>query len=99
MNNNYFTIYFGKSILDKKNNSKNLNISFVIKKKIGGSVKRNKIRRKLKSAVQRILESDDTVNLNYTYVIFGKERVYSEKFSAIFNETAEIFNKIKKLNH
>jgi len=99
LNNNYFTIYFGKSILDKKNNSKNLNISFVIKKKIGGSVKRNKIRRKLKSAVQRILESDDTVNLNYTYVIFGKERVYSEKFSAIFNETAEIFNKIKKLNH
>ena len=99
LNNNYFTIYFGKNILDKKKNTKSLNISFVIKKKIGGAVKWNKIKRKLKSAVQKILANDDAVNLNYTYLIFGKERVYSEKFSAIFNETSEIFNKIKKLNH
>ena len=33
LNNNYFTIYFGKNILDKKKNTKSLNISFVIKKK------------------------------------------------------------------
>ena len=40
LSNKYVTIFFGN--LDNKNN-KNLNISFVTKKKIGNAVKRNKI--------------------------------------------------------
>ena len=47
LNTKYFTIYFSKN---SKNFSKYLNISFVMKKKIGNAVKRNKIRRKLKDS-------------------------------------------------
>ena len=56
LNTKYFTIYFKKnSNSPEKSLDKYLNISFVMKKNIGNAVKRNKIKRKLKSAVQKIL--------------------------------------------
>ena len=51
LNTKYFTIYFDKNL---KNFSKYLNISFVMKKNIGNAVIRNRIKRKLKYAVQKI---------------------------------------------
>ena len=47
-----------------------------MKKKIGNSVIRNKIKRKLKSAVQKILQKKSPIDLDYTYVIFGKNNIY-----------------------
>jgi len=46
ISNKYFTIFFNK-LLNKDN--KNLNVSFVTKKKLGNAVKRNKIKRRLKN--------------------------------------------------
>ena len=65
ISNKYVTIFFGK--LDKKN-QKNLNISFVTKKKIGNAVKRNKIKRRLRNimneAVKKIsIKSDFSILL------------------------------------
>jgi len=77
INNKYFTIYFHKN---STNLNKYLNISFVTKKKIGNAVTRNKIKRKLKSAVQKNLNNKRLIDLNYTYVIFGKNNVYKDKF-------------------
>ena len=95
----YFTIYFDKNSNNFKNNiSKYLNISFVMKKKIGNSVIRNKIKRKLKSAVQKTINKRQDIDLNYTYVIFGKNNVYKDKFALIHNEVNEIFKKIKKMS-
>ncbi len=95
INNKYFTIYF-----DKNRNSKfgkYLNISFVMKKNIGNAVKRNKIKRKLKYAVQKILNENTLINLNYTYVIFGKNNVYKDKFAYVFEELNTTFKKIKQV--
>ena len=74
-----------------------MNISFVMKKKIGNAVKRNRIKRKLKHAVQKILKEKQLINLNYTYVIFGKNNVYKDKFANIFFEVNEVFKKINKM--
>ncbi len=52
---NYFSIYASKNFFDPKIKN-NLLISFVMKKKIGNAVKRNKIRRKLKAIVQKLLK-------------------------------------------
>ena len=93
INTKYFTIYFNKN---STSSSKNLNISFVMKKSIGNSVIRNKIKRKLKSAVQKILKEKQLIDLNYTYVIFGKNNVYKDKFSLVLNEVNEMFKKINK---
>ena len=91
----YFTIYFDKNL---KNINKYLNISFVMKKKIGNAVKRNKIKRKLKSAVQKILQKNQLIDLDYTYVIFGKNNVYKDKFVLVLNEMNMVFKKIKQSN-
>ena len=93
----YYTIYFDKN---SKNVNKYLNISFVMKKKIGNAVIRNKIKRKLKYAVQKIVKENKIIDLNYTYVIFGKNNVYKDKFENVLNEVNDTFKKIKKIeNH
>jgi len=94
LNTKYYTIYFDKN---SKNLNKYLNISFVMKKKIGNAVTRNKIKRKLKYAVQKIVRENKLIDLNYTYVIFGKNNVYKDKFENVLNEVNETFKKIKKM--
>ena len=86
---------------DKNSNTLNkiLNISFVMKKKIGNAVVRNKVKRKLKYVVQKISQNKDAIDLNCTYVIFGKNNVYKDKFKNVFNEVSETFKKIKKINN
>ena len=96
INTKYFIIYFDKTSTNtEKSSHKYLNISFVMKKKIGNAVKRNKIKRKLKSAVQEIL-NNNIIDLNYTYIIFGKNNVYKDKFKLVVDEVNKIFNKINK---
>jgi len=94
INTKYFTIYFDKN---PKNFNKLLNISFVMKKNIGNAVIRNKIKRKLKSAVQKVLKEKQSVDLNYTYVIFGRNNVYKDKFQLIFDEVNDMFKRIKQI--
>ena len=98
LNRKYFTIYFGKNSKEFDTNDHNhLNISFVIKKNIGNAVIRNKIKRKLKNAVQKISKKKQLINLNYTYIIFGKNNVYKDKFTNVLNEVNETFKKIKQI--
>ena len=96
INTKYFTLYFDKN---SKNLNKYLNISFVMKKNIGNAVVRNKIKRKLKYAVQKISNKKKLIDLNYTYVIFGKNNVYKDKFDSVFVEVNEAFKKIKKMEN
>jgi len=99
LNTKYFTIYFDKNLSGiKKNDRKILNISFVMKKNIGNAVKRNKIKRKLKAIVQKILKEQHSLDLNYTYVIFGKNNVYKDKFPLIFREANDVFKRIKQMD-
>ena len=97
INNKYFNIYFDKNLGNSKKNKKVLNISFVMKKKLGNAVKRNKIKRKLKAAVQKILREKETVDLNRTYVIFGRNNVYKDKFHLIYSEVNDVFKKINQM--
>jgi len=92
----YFTIFFDKNL---KNFNKYLNISFVMKKKVGNAVIRNKIKRKLKYAVQKISKEKELIDLNYTYVIFGKNNVYKDKFANVLSEVNETFEKIRQINN
>jgi len=94
INTKYFTVYFDKN--SKNGFNKYLNISFVMKKNIGNAVTRNKIKRKLKHAVQKISKEKRIIDLNYTYVIFGKNNVYKDKFALVLNEVNEMFKKINK---
>ena len=99
INTKYFTVYFDKNLKNFKDNvNKYLNISFVMKKNVGNAVMRNKIKRKLKSAVLKISRKKQLIDLNYTYVIFGKNNVYKDKFALVLNEVNETFKKIKQMD-
>ena len=95
LNTKYFTIYFDRNL---KKFNRYLNISFVMKKKLGNAVTRNKIKRKLKSAVLKISKEKQLIDPNYTYVIFGKNNVYKDKFSLVFSEVNKTFGKIEQLD-
>ena len=91
----FFSIFAAKSFLKPKN-KKNLLISFVMKKKIGNAVKRNKIRRKLKAIVQILLKKRGAIDKDYTYIVFGKSNAYTQKHDLLLSIMEKCFGKIKK---
>ena len=90
----YFSIFAAKNFFEAKNKN-NLIISFVMKKKIGNAVKRNKIRRKLKAIVIKLLKKRGAINKDYTYIVFGKPKAYKEKQDVLLPIMTKCFNKIK----
>ena len=90
----FFSIFAAKNFIKEKSKN-NLRISFVMKKKIGNAVKRNKIRRKLKAIVQKLLKIKSAINKDYTYIVFGKPKAYKEKQNILLPAMVECFKKIK----
>ena len=97
INNDCFTIYRSKNFLDKNNENKKLYISFVMRKKIGNAVKRNRIKRKLRSTVQKLLKINSAINLDYVYVIFGKDKAYREYNNSLYEKMKKSFKRMQSL--
>ena len=91
----YFSIFAAKNFF-KPNYKSNILISFVMKKKIGNAVKRNKIRRKLKANVQKLLKKKGGINRDYTYIVFGKSNAYAQKQNVLLQLMERSFSKLKK---
>ena len=91
----YFSIFAAKNFFKAKQKA-NLLISFVMKKKIGNAVKRNKIRRKLKAIVQKLLKKRGAINKDYTYIVFGKSNAYAQKHDVLLPLMEKSFSKLKK---
>jgi len=92
ISNKYLTIFFGQ--LAEKND-KELNISFVAKKKqINSAVKRNKIKRRLRNivneAVQKML-----INFNYSYLVIAKITMLNNEYTLIKDTLFQEFKRIK----
>ena len=65
-----------------------------MKKKIGNAVKRNRIKRKLRSIVQKLSKISGAINLNYTYIVFGKAKSYKENHESLYGTMEKGFKKI-----
>ena len=94
IHSDFFSIFAAKNFIQQKNKN-NLIISFVMKKKIGNAVKRNKIRRKLKAIVMKLLKIKGAINKDYTYIVFGKSNAYGKKQDVLLSAMIKCFNKIK----
>ena len=79
ISNKYITIFFGQ--LSNKNNKK-LNISFVTKKKLGNAVKRNKIKRRLKSIMNDAVKKI-SLNFDYSYLVIAKLTMLNNEYTKI----------------
>ena len=91
----YFSIFAAKNFFKAKQKS-NLLISFVMRKKIGNAVKRNKIKRKLKAIVQKLLKKRGAINKDYTYIVFGKSNAYAQKHDVLLPLMEKSFSRLKK---
>ena len=91
----YFSLFAAKNFIKPKQKN-NLLISFVMKKKIGNAVKRNKIRRKLKAIVQKLLKKKGAINRDYTYIVFGKSNAYDQNQSVLMPLMEKSFIKLIK---
>jgi len=60
---------------------------------------RNKIKRRLRSAIQKRLKNNKFIDTNYSYIIFGKSKTFTEKYSIISDELDKTFFKINKINN
>ena len=87
----YVTIYFGKLI--NKNNRK-LNISFVVKKKIGNAVKRNKIKRRLRNILNEAVKKI-TIKFNYSYLVIAKSTMLNNEYKNIKETLFQDLEKIR----
>ena len=58
------------------------------------AVKRNRIRRKLKAIIIKMLKIKGAIDLNYTYIVFGKTKAYFAKHDELFEEMVKGFKKI-----
>ena len=94
INNDLFTIYRTRNFIKKTKETKKLYISFVMRKKVGNAVKRIRIKRKLKSIVQKLLKMNNLINLNYTYIVFGKEKAYVEYHDSLLEKMKKSFKRM-----
>ena len=91
ISNKYLTIYFGK--LSDKNNKK-LNISFVVKKKLGNAVNRNKIKRRLRNIINELVKKI-SLNFNYSYLVIAKTTMLNNKYTILKETLLTDFKRIK----
>ena len=91
ISNKYITIFFGK--LDNKSNTK-LNIAFVVKKKIGNAVKRNKIKRRLRNIMIDVINKIP-IKLKFSYLVIAKPTMLNNEFKNIKETLFQEFRNIK----
>ena len=91
ISNKYVTIFFGN--LTNKDNSK-LNISFVTKKKIGNAVKRNKIKRRLRSIVNDAVKKI-SINFEFSVLVIARESMLNNEYKIIKETLFQDLEKIK----
>ena len=88
--NNYVTIFFKKITNEYKTI---LKISFIVKKKLGNSVIRNKIKRRLRNIIRDSLKNLN-YNLEYSYLFIAKKNVFDDEYELI---KKNIFRDLKKI--
>ena len=90
ISNKYVSIFFGN--LSNKN-IKKMNISFVVKKKIGNAVKRNKIKRRLRNIIDHAIKNV-IIKLDYSYLVIAKPTMLNNDF---INIKETLFTDLKKI--
>jgi len=92
INNKYLTIFF-KKLSDKSN--KNLNVSFVVQKKISkNAIKRNRVKRQMRAIMSDAIKHIN-INLNYSYLLISKRPLLEIEYKKIKETIFKEFESIK----
>ena len=91
ISNKYVTIFYG---ILKNKKLKDLNISFVTKKKIGNAVKRNKMKRRLRNIINDATKKM-LIKFNYSYLVIAKPTMLNNEYANIKETLFQSFKKIR----
>jgi ribonuclease P protein component len=81
-------------LLFLKSRLNTVKIGFSVSKKIGNSVTRNKVKRRLKEIVRELIPR---IKNNYSYIIIAKPGIEDAEFQKIKENVIAIFEKSNKL--
>ena len=88
-------IYTPNFIIQKLESKKNKNIphfGFTITKKIGSAILRNKIKRRLKSVIRKLLKCEDKYfDLSFNYILICKKEIVRVSYDELENELMDKF--------
>ena len=88
-------IYTSNLIIQKIESNKSNNIphfGFIITKKIGSAIVRNKIKRRLKSIIRNLLKYQDKYfNLSFNYILICKKEIVKVSYNDLENELMDKF--------
>ena len=88
----YYSIFAAKNFF-KPNHKNNLLISFVMKKKIGNAVKRNKVKRRLRNIINEAIKRMP-LNFKYSYLVIAKPTMLNNDYT---NMKETLFQELKKI--
>ena len=94
-------IYTPNFIIQKLVSNKNdiiPHFGFTITKKIGSAIVRNKIKRRLKSVIRKLLKCEDKYfDLSFNYILICKKEVVKVSYNDLENELMDKFksNKVR----
>ena len=91
ISNKYSTIFY-KKLPNKKDNV--LNLSFVVKKKVGKAVMRNKIKRRLRNIMNEAVKKIK-INFDYSFLVIAKSSMLNNEYKIIKETLFQDFEKIK----
>ena len=88
-------IYTTNFIIQKLESKKTENIpnfGFTVTKKIGSAIVRNKIKRRLKSIIRKLLKCEDKYfDLSFNYILICKKEVVKVSYNDLENELMDKF--------
>ena len=93
IHSDYFSIFAAKNFISTKDKNL-LHISFVMKKKIGNAVKRNKIKRRLKNIINEA-EKKLSLKFNYSYLVIAKPTMLNNEYTIIKETLFQDFERIR----
>ena len=91
ISNKYTTIFYKKIY---SNNSVDLSVGLVAKKKLGNAVLRNKIKRRLKNIMNEALKKLK-INKEYSYLFMAKKNVFDDEYILIKKNIFETLEKVE----
>ena len=71
-----------------------IGVGYIVTKKIGNAVKRNKVKRRLRNIMSQIIKISK-INFNYSYLFITKKSIINAKFIDIKETIIKDYKKIK----
>ncbi len=78
-------------------NKTDARVGFTVTKKTGNAVERNRIKRRLRDAIQRSLPN--TGRASHDYVVIGKRAALNSDFQTIVRELSSALKRVHQKNH